>query len=343
MGFEEENRKKTDWEYCEQILPRVSRTFALNIKQLEGDTYRAVLLGYLLFRVADTFEDNAYQSEAEKIKELRDFAEIFRGEKGLAERLKLYEPLKFKWREQTPEKDLVENGDRVIRCCFELPKIYREIIDRHLIETAEGMARFQERKLKCNSKIFQLQDLKDLEDYCYYVGGNVGVMLTRIFCLRESILSSKSDLEKRQIQFGLALQLTNIIKDYPNDIKRGWCYIPASITGKYEIEPEEIICLSTEQRKGILKELIPRVVEHFNSTLEYISVIPEAEKSVRMFCIIPFVLAYNTLLQIVEMKGDKLSRAQVAALLTECEAYAKSNSLLEGNYSKIRHRLSSLS
>ena len=59
---------KEDWEYCHKILPKVSRTFALNIAQLEGDTFKTVLLGYLLFRIADTLEDTVYQDEKEKTK-----------------------------------------------------------------------------------------------------------------------------------------------------------------------------------------------------------------------------------------------------------------------------------
>ena len=40
-------KTRTDWQYCEKILPEVSRTFALNIGALKGDTHKATLLGYL--------------------------------------------------------------------------------------------------------------------------------------------------------------------------------------------------------------------------------------------------------------------------------------------------------
>jgi len=85
---------KEDWEYCRYILPKVSRTFALNIEQLEGEIYRTVLIGYLLFRVADTFEDNNYRDENDKITDLKDLSLLFEGDKDLSERLRIYEPLK---------------------------------------------------------------------------------------------------------------------------------------------------------------------------------------------------------------------------------------------------------
>jgi farnesyl-diphosphate farnesyltransferase len=46
------------WAYCKKMLPLVSRTFALNIGHLNGVLHRAVLIGYLLFRIADTIEDS---------------------------------------------------------------------------------------------------------------------------------------------------------------------------------------------------------------------------------------------------------------------------------------------
>jgi len=331
---------QVDWKYCEEILPRVSRTFALNIGELEGKTHRAVLLGYLLFRIADTFEDNDHQSEEEKIEALLKFAEIFQGHKSLEERLRLYEPLKFRWAEDSPEKNLVENGDCVLRCYFDLPQIYREIMDPRIVETAEGMARFQRRKLEQGGKFFQPRDLTDLEDYCHYVAGNVGVMLTQIFCLREGL--PRRELEKRQVQFGLALQLTNIVKDYTKDLERGWCYIPTSVTEKYGLGPEELRHLSTEESRKILQELVPRVVYHFDSTLNYIKILPEGEKDVRLFCLIPFVLAYYTLLQIVEGKGEKLSRPQVATILDKCRLFVNSNGQFEEDYLEVRKALISL-
>ena len=329
----------SDWKYCEQILPQVSRTFALNIAQLQGDIYRAVLLGYLFFRIADTFEDNAVQNETEKITALGDYAEIFRGNKSLAERLKQYEPLKFRWAEEAPEKHLVENGDRAIRCFFDLPDVYRQIVDPHIARTSEGMASFQKRKLESKAKVFQLQNIAELEDYCYQVAGIVGEMLTQTFCQQEAISGLKSELEKYQRQFGLGLQVTNIAKDYQKDMKQGWCYIPASITEKCGITLGKATRLSTGQKKRILKELTPVILGYFNSTLKYIKLIPKSERPIRMFCIIPFVLAYNTLLHLDRMRGTKLSRDQVATILAECDSYAESDSLLEKDYLAVYHQL----
>lgn len=325
-----------DWEYCHRILPQVSRTFALNITQLEGDIFKTVLLGYLLFRIADTLEDTVHQDEKEKITDLKDFSAIFKGDKDLSHRLKLYESLKFRWKENSSAKNLIENGHRVLRCYFDVPATYRRIVDPLLVETSEGMAEFQKRKLESNSTIFQLADIKELEDYCYYVAGIVGVMLTKLFCEKKRIDEKRSELEKFQIHFGTALQLINIVKDYKKDIARGWCYIPLTITEKYHIELSKIKALSMKQRRGIVEDMIPPLVPYLDSTLRYIQLLPLSERSIRLFCIVPFILGYRTLVKIVKMEGNKISRQEVASILHKSNTYARSNRSLEENYLKTR-------
>ena len=328
--------REMDWAYCREILPKVSRTFALNIVELEGDILKTVLLGYLLFRIADTFEDTLYQDESEKIADLKDFSAIFKGNKGLPHRLELYESLKFRWKEGSSVKNLIENGHIVLRCYFDIPDTHRQIIDPLIVETSEGMAGFQHRKLQSKSKIFQLRDIKELEDYCYYVAGVVGVMLTKLFCQRKSVEERSPELENFQIPFGIALQLINIIKDYKSDIARGWCYIPLTITERYQIELDRIETLSTKQRRGILRGMVPLIVTYLDSTLRYIKLLPLRERSIRMFCIIPFIIGCRTVGKIVQMEGDKISRQEVASIIHKSATYARSNSSLEEDYLGIR-------
>jgi len=323
---------EADWKYCHAILPNVSRTFALNIGRLEGDIHRTVLLGYLLFRIADTFEDTVYLDEGEKMACLRDFSEIFKGDKGLGQRLALYETLKFRWTEDSDAKGLVENGHRALRCYFDIPESHRRIIDPLLVETAQGMARFQERKQRSSRRVFQLADSDDLEEYCYVVAGVVGVMLTAIFCQRERIATVRSQLERFQIPFGIALQLINILKDYTGDIARGWCYIPREITKKYRISLDSREGLTGWQKQGIILDMIDHIMPCLDSAFQYITWLPLEERSIRLFCIIPFTLGCRTLAVIASMKKDKVSREEVARLIQRSSAYAGSNSLLEEDY-----------
>jgi farnesyl-diphosphate farnesyltransferase len=46
-----------DRAFCDAMLPKVSRTFAICIRLLPSDLEHPVLVAYLLCRVADTIED----------------------------------------------------------------------------------------------------------------------------------------------------------------------------------------------------------------------------------------------------------------------------------------------
>lgn len=339
MGYDARAMVGSDWSYCEEILPKVSRTFALNIGQLQGQVYRAVLLGYLLFRIADTLEDTVCLGEEAKICALERYASVFRGTDVLNEQLTVYEPLRHLWHEDSAEKDLIERGGSVIRCSFDLPERWRRIIGEHIARTAEGMVRFQRRKLESGVELFQLRDMADLEDYCYQVAGIVGEMLTHLFCQVHDVAAVREELERHQVDFGLGLQTTNIIKDCAKDVGRGWCYIPASVTGTLGVGCEEVGRLSATQHKEIVEQFMPVIVGYYDSALYYIVAIPEEERPIRLFCLIAFVLAYNTLLHVLALRGSKLPRSEVVALLGWCESLAGSNDLLQQDYANARQRL----
>lgn len=52
--------------FCREILPQVSRTFALSIRVLPGDLGNTVRTSYLLCRIADTIEDEPQLSAEQK-------------------------------------------------------------------------------------------------------------------------------------------------------------------------------------------------------------------------------------------------------------------------------------
>ncbi|MGE5413115.1 MAG: squalene/phytoene synthase family protein, partial [Syntrophomonadaceae bacterium] len=57
----------------EDLLEKTSRTFALSIPVLPEPTRREVTLSYLLFRIADTFEDASHWTPEARIAALDAF------------------------------------------------------------------------------------------------------------------------------------------------------------------------------------------------------------------------------------------------------------------------------
>ncbi|MEM9445299.1 MAG: phytoene/squalene synthase family protein [Verrucomicrobiota bacterium] len=67
-----------------------------------------------------------------------------------------------------------------------------------------------------------IQDWEELKIYCYHVAGVVGLMMTRVFQLEDRTY------EKHAVDLGIAMQLTNILRDVGEDLSRGRIYLPES-------------------------------------------------------------------------------------------------------------------
>jgi 15-cis-phytoene synthase len=75
----------------------------------------------------------------------------------------------------------------------------------------------------------------ELRRYCYYVAGTVGLMVAPILgCQDEAALPHAVDL-------GIAMQLTNILRDVGEDARRGRLYLPLDELAVFGCDPEAIL------------------------------------------------------------------------------------------------------
>ncbi len=103
----------SDEVYQDQILPHVSRTFALTIPELPPALRTSVTCAYLLCRIADTIEDEPALSPPETLAFLQRFSAVLAGRE---EPLPLARDIEQRLSDRTlpTERDLVSNMQRVI-------------------------------------------------------------------------------------------------------------------------------------------------------------------------------------------------------------------------------------
>ncbi len=75
---------------------------------------------------------------------------------------------------------------------------------------------------------------QELSTYCYRVASVVGLMMSRIFELRDPTG------EKHAIELGLAMQLTNILRDIGEDERRNRIYLPQDELAHFGVTEEDI-------------------------------------------------------------------------------------------------------
>ena len=76
----------------------------------------------------------------------------------------------------------------------------------------------------------------ELADYCYHVASVVGLCCLHIWGYR----SEQGEAERLAKHCGIALQLTNILRDVRDDARAGRIYLPRDDLARFGVEPDEL-------------------------------------------------------------------------------------------------------
>lgn len=314
-----------DQKFCEEMLPQVSRTFALGIRLLPPALSQSVATAYLLCRIADTIEDAPELPDEERPALLTLFAASLM-EPGTGLRPLVGPFVKVR----TPDATLVANAPVVLRRYWSLPDADRSSMRGPIITMCQGMGRFVQRFRSGTGDLVGPANLAELEEYCYYVAGTVGELLTELFRLhmRRQAEARYQQLLRLARGYGLGLQLTNIIRDMGDDSAHGRRYVPREL-GDLEPHPS----------KEVLRR---RALAHLEDGLGYCRTLPRAQFRIRLFCLMPLVLAARTLKLIGKSRSGpgvylpiKVSRPGVYALLLLSIVAASSNLLIRLFYRRV--------
>jgi len=324
------NPGHSDEAYQDQILPHVSRTFALTIPQLPPELSRSVTNAYLLCRVADTIEDEPQIAPPDTLLYMERFSDAVAG---VADAQALGTELADKLSQWTlpAERELIIHLARVIRVTRQLPLRQQAAIRRCVDAMCHGMHQFQR-----TASVRGLDTLQDLDSYCYYVAGVVGEMLTELFCSHApDIEQHRAALSRLAPSFAQGLQMTNILKDVWEDRSRGACWLPQEVFSRHGVDLSHL----TPQSGGSgfaagMHELVGVAHAHLCNALEFTLLIPARETGIRRFCLWAIGLAVLTLQRIAANPGFthgsqvKVSRRTVAVTLALSNAATRHNGLL---------------
>jgi len=321
----------SDDDFQSEMLEGVSRTFALTIPQLPAELCRVVSNAYLLCRIVDTIEDEPVLSGAQK----NSFCQQFLKTLNVARNAEPFSrQLSASLSSQTPhaEHELIRNVPRVIRITRGFSEPQREALQRCVRTMAKGMGQFQSKGEKHG-----LQSLEDLDQYCYYVAGVVGQMLTRLFCLHSPEIAKNHDaLMALAVSFGQGLQMTNILKDVWEDYQRGACWLPLKI---FADEGFDLRDLTTARSRPGFERGVQRLVgiahRHLKNALAYTLLIPKQETGIRNFCLWAIGLAVLTLRKInnhldyTDGSQVKISRLSVKGTILATQLARQNGTLLK--------------
>lgn len=298
-----------DLAYQKAILGSVSRTFALTIPLLPPGIEKVVGNTYLLCRIVDTIEDAADLSAQTKqslsalfLDAVLEKAPVETFVESCLDALENYS--------NQDELDLIAHTPTVLRILHTFSKSDQQAISRCVSIMSEGMSFFHGKQNEVG-----LRDLAEFEKYCYVVAGVVGELLTTIFSNHSPAFKEQmAGHDNLAVAFGQALQMTNILKDSPEDKARGVSWKPINVS-----------------QAALLKIADAKLQDSLN----YILLIPKQEQGMRRFCFLAFGLAVMTLSKIANRKEFdhkdevKLSRNTVMSFYGFTRWAVKSDALMK--------------
>lgn len=217
-----------------QVLRDVSRSFYISLRLLPKPMRPAMASGYLLARASDTLADTAGVSVDDRLELLDGFADELQG-KGRRWRGGLLDRF-IASQTHAGEKVLLQRLDDCFASLSALDALQADAVRGTVAIIISGqrldLLRFEE---ATGTVPRALRNEDELEDYCFRVAGCVGAFWTRIGLLTLGSRFSDAppdELEALGVRYGMGLQLLNILRDAPEDLAQGRCYLPVGRPGE---------------------------------------------------------------------------------------------------------------
>jgi len=296
------------------LLRDVSRSFYLTLRVLPAPVRRQIGLAYLLARATDTIADTALVPVEKRLAALDELRGRIRGAR--------LQPVAFdelaKAQPTLPggglhaERVLLERIEEGVAALAEFAPDDQALI-REVLETITGgqeldLRRFEvgeerratniEQPASTEGVLRSLRTMEELDDYTYRVAGCVGEFWTKI--CRANLYSQHPFADYTGFladggRFGKGLQLVNILRDLPRDLRQGRCYIPSDELLKLGMIPEDLKDPKNDaQFRPLYDLLLDLATEHLAAGWRYTCANPRDQRRVRLACAWPILIGMET-------------------------------------------------
>jgi farnesyl-diphosphate farnesyltransferase len=310
----------------QELLKQTSRSFYLTLRVLPAAVRPQIGLAYLLARTTDTIADTEIVPLAQRLDALQKLRERILGQNSA--------PLHFgelaKEQGAPAEKTLLEKVEEALALLPTLSpadlKLVREVLTAITSGQELDLRRFGGSGTgnHPNQKIISLETAAELDDYTYRVAGCVGEFWTKI-C--RAHLFPNTRLDEKQfiadgIRFGKGLQLVNILRDLPADLKNGRCYLPRQRLDEAKLLPETLLSPVNEKNfLPLFREHLDKAESHLAAGWRYTNTLPFGQFRVRLACAWPILIGVRTIGKlraagVIELSQRvKVSRSEVQQII----------------------------
>jgi farnesyl-diphosphate farnesyltransferase len=278
------------------LLKQTSRTFHKTLWILPASIRFQIGLAYLLARTTDTIADSEIIPVEQRLRALQQLRE-----RVLGQRNTFLDCSEIAGRQGDPaEKLLLEKCDLSLAQLRDLSsddlQRVREVLTTIISGQELDLQRFA--NVSFESGITALQNEAELDDYTYRVAGCVGEFWTKM-CRAHLFPKVKLDearLFSDAVRFGKGLQLVNILRDLPVDLRKGRCYLPVDQLAQNDLHPADLLQAMNQSKFGsVYQRYLDFAEAHLVAGWNYTNTIPRGQVRVRLACAWPILIGMETL------------------------------------------------
>lgn len=258
------------YQYCQEITRTHAKSFYFAAKFLPKDKRPPIYALYALCRhVDDEIDEAEIRSEAESAKAVERWKNNLQAIYSNSEVLK-------------DEKLNTDNQSLVLFAWRDLLQTYK--IPQNLpLELMKGVVQDTYQK--------RFENFDELYVYCYRVASTVGLMACEIFGYEKPETLDYAE------KLGIAMQLTNILRDISEDAEKGRIYLPQEDLRKFNITEEQIFAKKIDENFiELMKFEIARARQYYEESRKGI---PLLTKDVR-FTVLLALRLYSKILDEIE-------------------------------------------
>ena len=303
------------------LLEQTSRTFYKTLKILPAAVRFQISLAYLLARTTDTIADTEIVSLPQRLEALEELRRRILGQSHLS--------LNFgelaRQQGLPAERALLDKVESSIGALRELSPADLELV-REVLNTITSGQELDLQRFAGGSveHIFAMRTDAELDDYTYRVAGCVGEFWTNI-CRAHLFRTARLDdaqLLADAVRFGKGLQLVNILRDLPVDLRKGRCYLPEQVLSAAGLKPADLLQPSNEETlRPIYDRYLNLAEAHLATGWSYTNALPWRCARVRLACAWPILIGVRTIARLRAenpldpSRSIKLTRREVRGLV----------------------------
>ena len=279
------------------LLRRVSRSFYLSLAVLPRAVRPTIGLAYLFARASDTIADTRLIDRASRVAHLETLRAALA--EADASHVRAVASVTAASQSLPSERALLGRLPECLAAYRALPAADRARVRAVLTTIIEGQ--IQDLRVfpgEDEGKLAALETREDLDRYTYLVAGCVGEFWTEVHVAHRPRLRHW-DLPRMRalgVRLGKGLQLTNVLRDLPRDLRQGRCYLPRQDLARLGLEPRDL--LDPERAAAVrplLVEWLDTALDHYEAGWQYTFAIPRREARMRLACAWPLLIGLRTL------------------------------------------------